>query len=101
VPSDPYRGTVTFADLQAEVLSNDFNADQYGPRVKRWINEAVERIARRSGLPEYERVQDINTVAGAPTLSLPTDDIRILSIRNTTDRQDLTCVDIQRIDEAS
>jgi hypothetical protein len=98
---DPYRGTVTFAQLQAEALGDDFDSDKYGDRVKRWTNEALQRFARRSGLPEYEYVLATATDPGENTLLLPQDDVRILSVRTTDDRRDLTAVDIQKIDEAS
>jgi hypothetical protein len=98
--TDPYQGAITFAQLQAEALGDDFDTDKYGDRVKRWINEGLQRLARRAGLPEFEYVLDTVTDPGENTLALPADDVRILSVRSTDDRIDLTAVDISKIDEA-
>lgn len=96
----PPAGGRTFDDLQTEALGTDFTAALFpGSRVGEFINDAVHRVARRVHLPALETTQTISTVAGTSVYALQTDEIRILSVSNTTDRDPLTEVDIQNIDD--
>jgi hypothetical protein len=90
----------SFSDIQTEALGVDFTASAFpGSRVGQYVNEAVHRIARRAHIPSLEQTQSISTVAGTSTYALTTDDIRVLSISNTTDRDALDEADIDDIDE--
>jgi hypothetical protein len=90
----------TFTDLQTEALGNDFSASTFpGSRVGQYLNEAVTRVARRAHIPSLETTQSISTVNGTNTYALAADDVRILSVSNTTDRDPLEEVDIDEIDD--
>lgn len=68
---------LTFKQLQDEVLNHGFD-ETYRPRIKVWLNEACERVARAAQIPELTREVTL-TVAGnvAP---LPSDLLRLLSV---------------------
>jgi hypothetical protein len=85
----------TFTDLQSEALGSDFAAGTFpGTRVGQFLNDAVHRVARRVHLPKLEKTQTITSVAGTSSYAQATDEIRLLSLSNTTDREALPQVDI-------
>jgi hypothetical protein len=91
----------TFADLKAETLGNDFDSTTYSTRAGQYLNEALRRVARRARLPTLEAVQAYSTVASTATLALPTDEVSVISLRDTALRDPLTSLDINDIDDAS
>jgi hypothetical protein len=91
--------SVTFLTVQNEALGNDFDATLYRTSVKRWINEGLGRIARRSHLPGSEFVESFSTVAGTATHNLPADDVRVLGLRTTDDQSPLAFVETAVVDE--
>jgi hypothetical protein len=91
----------TFTDLQSEALGSDFAAGTFpGTRVGQFLNDAVHRVARRVHLPKLEKTQTITSVAGTSSYAQATDEIRLLSLSNTTDREALPQVDIDDIDDS-
>lgn len=98
VDTSPWHGTLTFLDIQTEALGNDFG-EEYRIRVKRWVNEALGRIARRSHLAELELVTDVSTVAGEAEFVLPSNDVRILGLRTTDDQAGLASMDTAQADQ--
>jgi hypothetical protein len=94
----PWHGTLSFKDIQDEALGNDFG-EEYRVRVKRWINEALSRIVRRSHLPEFELTLDVDTLAGDGELVLPSNDVRVLGLRTTDDQSPLASMDTAQVDE--
>jgi hypothetical protein len=89
----------TFLQLQDEALGDDFDATKYRTSVKRWLNEALWKFGRRVRVPQLHTTTTINTVAATATYALPTDLGRVLSLRNTADRDPLTEVSIDDLDD--
>jgi hypothetical protein len=88
----------TFLQLQQQALGVDFDPAAYQALVKEWINEAVHRVARRAKLRTTRKTFSPTLVAGTGAYSLPSDFVRLLSLRNTTDAADLQEVDVDDID---
>jgi hypothetical protein len=88
------------SDLRAEALGNDFDSATYSARATQFLNEALRRVARQVRLPALEAVQTYTTSAGSATLALPTDDVRVVSLRNTVDHDFLQNVDVGEIDDS-
>jgi hypothetical protein len=99
--SDLDTGGRTLADLRTEALGNDFNSAVYSTRTTQYINEALRRVDRQVRLPVREGTQTFVTSAGTNTLTLPLFRARVISLRNTDDRDPLLNVDIGEIDQAA
>jgi hypothetical protein len=92
--------TRTFLQTQNEALGDDFDALKYRDQVKVWINQAVGKIARRVSLIQpLQGTAALNTVAGQKAYTLPTDDARLLSVREPSLARPLEAVSIDDIDE--
>lgn len=98
-PTGPTGGV--FLDLQTQTLADDFRAAVHRDNAKRFLNEAQRKIFRRVRVPEAERSLTVTTTAGQPTASLDADVIRLNSLRNTTDREPLTNVAVEELDDYS
>ena len=90
----------TFIDVQNEVLQFGFND---GPqvnraRVKDWINEAQQRIARQVEGPEFQTNVNVALVNGQAVYPLPTDFARIQDLSYPLYGYRLQSVDIQDYD---
>ena len=48
---------VTFADLQTEVFSDEFDPTKYRTFVKRWLNEAAQKVSREVQIGSLEQGQ--------------------------------------------
>jgi hypothetical protein len=70
----------TFLDIQNEVLAYGFDATQYRARVKNWINEGQQQIARQLELFDLFTQTTVATVVGTTTYTLPTDFVRLDSV---------------------
>lgn len=70
---------VTFLDLQDEVLNHGFPVLRR-PRVKNWLNEAQAEIVRVVKVPNLLTAAAVMTTAGQPTVTLPTDAVRIIRV---------------------
>lgn len=90
----------TFAQLQDDVLAFGFDPTTYRARVVLWLNEAQHRVARAISALEFSSTQTIATVAGTATYTLPATDVRVQSLRNTTDREALGSLEIGDLDTA-
>ena len=71
----------TFLELQDEVLAHGFNASRYRPRVKEWLNDAAGRFLRRVEIPARLGSATITTVAGQREYDLPTNMVRVETVR--------------------
>jgi hypothetical protein len=87
----------TFLELQNEVLAHGF-AEQYRPRVKTWLNEGLQKIARKVNLWESELVASLDTVAGTREYEMGLGAVRILSVFDTDRDTQLNNVDISERD---
>ena len=90
----------TFIEVQNEVLQFGFND---GPqvnraRVKDWINEAQQRIARQVEGPEFQTNVNVALVNGQAVYPLPTDFARIQDLSYPLYGYRLQSVDIQDYD---
>jgi hypothetical protein len=88
---------LTFVQLQDEVLAHGF-AESYRTRVKRWINEAQWKTARRVPLREFARQDSVPTIAGSATLATLGPYSRIRDIVLTEDGTELAPVTIEWMD---
>lgn len=97
----------TYLELQAEALHDDFDPIKYRTYVKRWINDALRKIARRSNIPELQGLTQLTLVAGTAAYGLPADSLRVVSVFDATvgeDRgplEETTQVDIDALPVAS
>lgn len=89
----------TFLQLQDEALGDDFDATKYRVLTKRWLNDALWKIARRVRIPQLQSTSTIAVVAGTASYALPTDLVRLVSLRNTTDADPLTDIAINAVDD--
>lgn len=69
----------TFLQMQTEVLDHGFGT-QYSTRIKAWLNQAQQRIARAVDMRELETRTTVNTVNGVATVALPADFVRLQSL---------------------
>lgn len=90
----------TFLELQDEALHDDFSATKYRALVKRWINQALHRIARRMKMRDLEAAQSIATVAGTSFYALNSDAVRVRSLHFVGDPESLTQVDLRDVDDS-
>jgi hypothetical protein len=88
----------TYLDLQNEALGNDFDPATYRARAKQWLSEAVHRVARRARVRTWRASYAFPIVAGSASYLLPSDFVRLQTIRNTADAADLVEVDVDDID---
>lgn len=91
---------ITFLDIQNEVLRFGFND---GPqvnraRVKDWINEAQQRVARQVEGPEFQTNVNVALVNGQAVYPLPADFARIQDLSYPLYGYRLQSVDIQDYD---
>lgn len=70
--------------LVAEVLAHQFNAS-YSTRIYTWLDKAQKDIARRTNVRTEQDKDTLAALAGASTLSLPTDFARIISLTRGVD----------------
>lgn len=68
---------LTFKQLQDEVLNHGFD-ETYRPRVKVWLNEACERVARSAQIPDLTK--EVTLTVTGNTVSLPSNLLRLLSV---------------------
>lgn len=80
----PPGSDATFLDLQDQVLDYGFGAD-YRTRVKSWLNEAQQRIARSLELRELLTSTSISATRDTSVYSLPTDFVRIAALLHEGD----------------
>lgn len=88
----------SFKDLQDEVLAYGFDDTRYRARVKTWLNEQLSRIRRRVQLPQAEASLNFATEVGIETVELPTNFVRLISLRNTDVNEELSLVDQRAVD---
>lgn len=90
----------TYLELQTEVLDHGFSPNRYRARVKRWLNDALGKVARRVNLPTEDVTSPISAVAGTSSYALPSDLVRIDSLRVARSPRDiiLTPEDRQTLD---
>lgn len=90
----------TYADLQNEVLRHQLSDTKYRPFVKEWLNEGLRYIALQADVRTAQAEATYETEVDEPTLDLPDDFARLVSLRNTTDRDPLTRIDLRDYDDA-
>ena len=61
----------TYLELQDEVLAHGFDAGVYRARVKRWLNDADRRLARRLEIANRQAASTIVTAVGIASYPLP------------------------------
>jgi hypothetical protein len=79
----------TFLELQTEVLARGFDSTAYTTRVKEWINQALRVTARRMKVRTAEATSTITTTSGTATSTLPSDFLRVRSIKENADDYNL------------
>lgn len=79
---DPAGSGLTFKQLQDRALHDDFSATKYRDLVKDFINDALHEIYRTTRLAESDEVDTVELEAGENTYALPTDSIRVDSLRD-------------------
>lgn len=62
--------TLTFSEMQDEVLSHGFSQEAYRARIKMWLSEGLRRIAREVELPQTETPVTISLEAGTASYLL-------------------------------
>lgn len=90
--------TLTFLELQDEVLAHGFAASAYRERVKRWLNEGLHRVQRLVRFPDFG---DLVTVAGEGSVDLPSGALRVHSITDPTTRSTLAPLSPDEYDEST
>jgi hypothetical protein len=105
--SFPSSGTLqgagyrTFLEVQNAALGSDFDASRYREDVKRWINEALGKIAHRVTLIQpLQGTATITTATGVSTYELPADDIRVHSLGDSETATALDDVGVDAIDQS-
>jgi hypothetical protein len=90
----------TYADIVNEVLNFGFNdgPQVYRSRVKDWINEAQQRIARQVEGPEFQTNYSVVMVVGQASYPLPVDFARIQDLSYPLYGYRLQAIDIQDYD---
>src|SRR3954466_12986574 len=72
--------------MQDEVLNFGFSSSTtFRGRVQNWLNEAQQKIARRTYLDEVYTSSTQSTVAASSSITKPTDLVRIDAVYDTTD----------------
>lgn len=79
---------LSFNDLQNEVLNHGFD-ESYRPRVRVWLNEAQQRVARAVHMPELLNSSTVTTTAGVNAVSIPAGLIRVVNIYDSTNKLQL------------
>lgn len=90
----------TYLDLQNEALSADFNPDTYRAVAKQAIADALSDMARQVDLPGMRGTWTPTITAGVASLTLPSDDLRILSAYDSVNHVPLDEVSQEAIDNA-
>lgn len=68
---------LTYVELQDEALFNSFDAIKMRPRIKRWLNDAVNEVCRRTGLL---RLHEVAAYDSTGSVSLQTRFTELLSV---------------------
>lgn len=89
-----------FVDIQNEVLAHRLNDAKYREPVKNWINEGQRFIYLQTDLRGGEDAQDYTTVAGTPSLALPSDFLRTVSLFESADHIPIYFMDLRAYDDA-
>lgn len=79
------RAQSTFLEMQDRVLAERFDATAYRTRVKRWLNDAAERIARRALVPGLREEYVFTAEIGEYRFTLPEDFARVEYLIPTDD----------------
>jgi hypothetical protein len=90
-----------FSDIYNEVLTYGFNdgPQVYVGRIKRWINEGQQRLAREVDAPEFQETFTITTTGGVSTYALPADFIRDADIGFPSMITRLLPIDLSQFDQ--
>lgn len=91
----------TYLDIVNEVLNYGFNdgPQVYRARIKDWVNEAQQRIARQVEGPEFQVNQYIPMVVAQPSYALPVDFARAQDVSYPNYGYRLQGIDIQNYDQ--
>jgi hypothetical protein len=89
----------TFLDLVNSALSDDFDPGKYRPEARQAVLDAIGEISRNVRLPANETTQTITTVAGTNSYSLPTGNVRVLSLVDPQTADPLTDVEVSALDD--
>ncbi len=82
--------------LVAEVLAHQFNVS-YTNRIYTWLDKAQKEIARKTNVRTEQDKDTLAALAGASTLSLPTDYARMISLNRGTE-SDIQTNSLQYLD---
>ena len=91
--------SLTFLELQTEVLSHQFNSAKYLTATKAYLNDAQNRICRQASIRTEQVTQAYTTTAGTKTLALPSTYARKIDLRNTTDQDLLVPLEMREYDD--
>lgn len=88
----------TLIQLRTDVLLQGFEQTRLGSVIDAKLNEGLQRVARRL-LIRFEEVDyAISTVASTATYAIPSDLLRVRSVRDTTTPRQLSVVDVTDMD---
>lgn len=90
----------TYADLVAEVLTDEFGVQKYSALVKTWIGEGAQEVSREVRLPQLETTVPFVLSAGLQTYPIPSHVMVITALVDQDRNRRLDEVDISEIDES-
>lgn len=96
LPAEP--SGYTFLSLQDQALHDDFDAGKYREPAKRFLNEAQARIFRQVHLAEGDGEASVNLTPGVGVYELPTDAIRVDSLRDPSTARTLYPASVPQFD---
>jgi hypothetical protein len=88
----------TFLELQEEVLSHQFAPNKYRDLVKRWLNQAQRRLVLESEIRTEEEAEEITTIAGEATYTLPSLFARFIDLFDSETHEPLGALDLRDYD---
>lgn len=86
------------ATLNQRVLDHQFSETRYSAFIDEMLNEAQRKVARKVSMRTFFDVETLATVAGTPTVALPSDYSRLYTLEYPTEDRHLTNVDIPQMD---
>jgi hypothetical protein len=91
----------TLNDIVNEALSNDFDSSVYKSATQQAVRDALADLARSVDLPSLQGTWTPTVTPGEATLTLPLDDVRILSAFDGESHVELSEVGQDYIDEST
>lgn len=88
-------------DVVNQALSNDFESSVYKSAAQQAVRDALADLARSIDLPSLQGAWTPTVTAGAASLTLPSDDLRILSAFDGDNHAALTEVGQDYIDQSA